>query len=203
MTEIGLKRTKALYADSRNLKPVVKSSDTTTIACIKHGSKYSAEYVNRLASMVKRWSPKHIDFVCFTEDTRGIEPKITTLPLPKVNSFGQEVSGYWNKLSLFRDKIDGVGSHILYLDLDVIITGDIEPLIFYDSEFALATNFYAPSFSSSVMRFKVGIRPDIWGDFNKIDAFKFPGDEDWISIKVPDADVFSRGVVLNLSLTCC
>ena len=105
----------------------------------------------------------------------------------------ENLAGWWNKLSLFRDDITDVGSHMLYFDLGVLITGSIDPLLFYDSDFAIIDNPYTPSFNSSIMRFKTGARPDIWTDFSEKIAKRLPGDQDWLAIKVPDADLWPEG----------
>ena len=190
MVEIGVKRSIAFLAGSVNTNIKKMSKVPATVVCVKYGSKYGPDYVNRLASMVRRWSSVELDFICFTEDARGLDTGIRILSLPKTNSLGQDVHGWWYKLALFQQKFKEIGSHMLYFDLDVVIPGMIDPLLFYDSDFAMASNFYAPSFSSSIMRFKNGARPDIWVDFSESDAKKLPGDEDWISLKVPDADIF-------------
>ena len=48
------------------------------VVCLKHGKKYGPEYVNALHNMVKRNPPLDYEFVCFTEDTQGIDRAITT-----------------------------------------------------------------------------------------------------------------------------
>ena len=114
----------------------------------------------------------------------------------------ENLAGWWNKLSLFRDDITDVGSHMLYFDLGVLITGSIDPLLFYDSDFAIIDNPYTPSFNSSIMRFKTGARPDIWTDFSEKIAKRLPGDQDWLAIKVPDADLWPEGMVRLISPSC-
>ena len=65
----------------------------------------------------------------------------------------------------------------------MVITGSIDPLLFYDSDFAIIDNPYTPSFNSSIMRFKTGARPDIWTDFSEKIAKRLPGDQDWLGSK--------------------
>ena len=190
MVDLCIDRVNALLAGIDKTAGRVTSTEAATIVCVKHGTKYGAIYVNRLASMVRRWSSVEVDFFCLTDDPSGLEDGIQTLQLPSKNILGQKVSGWWQKLSLFREKIEELSSHILYFDLDVVITGSIDPLLFYDSDFAIVQNCYVPIFSSSVMRFKNGSRPDIWSDFSEINAEKYGGDEIWIASKVPHADTF-------------
>ena len=190
IVDLSLSRVNALLNGPINKAENVKSKEPANVVCVKHGKKYGANYVNRLASMVRRWSSVDVDFFCFTDDPSELDDGIRTLPLPGTNILGQNIKGWWHKLSMFREEIKELGSHILYFDVDIVITGSIDPLLFYDSDFALAQNCYVPIFSSSVMRFKNGSKPEIWSDFSEINAEKYGGDEIWIASKVPEADVF-------------
>ena len=173
MVEIGLRRSNAFLAGSVNTDIKIKANQPATVVCVKYGLKYGADYVNRLSSMVQRWSTIEPDFVCFTEDGNGLNSNVRVISLPEKNSLGHAVHGWWNKLALFQRKFEEIGSHMLYFDLDVVITGIIDPLLFYDSDFAIASNFYAPSFSSSIMRIKNGVRPDIWTDFSENETKRY------------------------------
>jgi len=53
------------------------------VVCMKWGTRYGPEFVNRLYSMVRRNTTWNIRFVCFTDDTNGINPEIECQPLPK------------------------------------------------------------------------------------------------------------------------
>src|SRR5512140_3011623 len=96
------------------------------VVCMKWGLKYGSEYVNRLWAMVKRHC--HLDhrFVCFTDDTQGINDCIDTMPLPASRLPNRPVSEAWRKLSLFQQNI-GISGVCLFLDLDVVITSSLEP----------------------------------------------------------------------------
>ena len=188
--DLSLSRANALLKGANEVTDIGRAAEPATVVCVKYGTKYGANYVNRLASMVRRQSSVDVDFFCLTDDPAGLEVGIRTLPLPRMNILGQDISGWWQKLAMFREKIDELGSHLLYFDVDVVITGSIDPLLFYDSDFAIARNCYVPIFSSSVMRFKNGSWPCIWSDFSKINAERYGGDEIWIASKVPGADVF-------------
>ena len=190
IVDLSLNRAKALLDTEISITKRKASKVAATVVCVKHGTKYGAEYVNRLASMVRRWCSVEVDFFCLTDDPVGLDAKVQTLKLPNKNILGQDISGWWQKLFMFREKIEEFGSHVLYFDLDVVITSSIDPLLYYDSDFAVAQNCYVPIFSSSVMRFKNGSRSEIWADFSEVNADKYGGDEIWIASKVPEADVF-------------
>ena len=61
------------------------SSATTPlkqIICIKWGTKYGADYVNKLYGMVSRNITPPFRFVCFTDNTDGILPEVECQDLP-------------------------------------------------------------------------------------------------------------------------
>src|ERR1700735_2583989 len=119
-----------------------------TFVTVKWGTKYAADYVNILHDMVRRNLPTNCDFsfICFTDDAAGILSGIETRSLP------QNLTGWWNKLYLFKQDFVEEGSLIFYLDLDTAITGDIGDIAAYDGEFSILRDFYQPSgLNSSLM----------------------------------------------------
>lgn len=88
------------------------------VVCIKWGDKYASSYVTKLASMVARHLPIAHEFICFTENpVEGVRcyPLLCDLPT------------WWSKVGLFQPGMfDG---DVLYLDLDVVITGSLMPLV--------------------------------------------------------------------------
>ena len=52
------------------------------VLCMKWGTKYGPEYVNRLYAMVRRHLGGDFDFVCLTDDDRGIRQEVRCLPIP-------------------------------------------------------------------------------------------------------------------------
>ena len=47
---------------------------TVNVLCIKWGSKYGPDYVNRLHNMVRRHLHRPFRFVCLCDDRAGIDP---------------------------------------------------------------------------------------------------------------------------------
>ena len=144
--------------------------------CIKQGT-YGPEYVNRLQSMVRRKSEINLRFVCFTDDPSGINDGIEVLPLPDGG-----FQGWWNKVSLFRDDLGDIGEKFLYFDLDVVLTGNIDQMLRYDSDFAIMDNDYVPGFNTSVFILKTGSRPDVRANFSQAIANEYGGDQDWVAV---------------------
>lgn len=153
------------------------------VLCLKHGTKYSADYVNKLYNMVKRNCTLDYDFVCLTEDARGLDSNIRTIPLPG------GLSGWWYKPYMFSRDLPIQGT-ILYLDLDVVIAGNIDKLFTYQPnhwctirDFTRAMRPKWEKYNSSVVRFKTGELHDVWEKFDrdKINIQKrLHGDQDWL-----------------------
>jgi hypothetical protein len=107
-----------------------------TCICLKYGTLYGAEYVNRLFAGLLRNSGGRAKLWCMTDDPVGIDPRVGILDLPK-EPFADRMEtallsapkqGRLKKISLFRPGLlpDHSGP-ILVLDLDIAITGDIAP----------------------------------------------------------------------------
>lgn len=107
------------------------------VVCIKWGTKYPAYYVNRLYAGVARHLDRPFVFHCFTDDAAGIRPEVVTHPLPTEPFEADLVAamqragrkGAWRKISLFRPGLGGMTGRMLGFDLDVVITGDLTPLV--------------------------------------------------------------------------
>jgi len=107
------------------------------IICIKWGTLFGPEYVNRLYSGVRRNIDAPVRFFCMTEQADGIHPDVDILPLP-VEPFAEPMNaalavanrqGAMRKVSLFRPGlVPDLDGPVLGFDLDVVITGDLTPI---------------------------------------------------------------------------
>lgn len=185
LAEIGHRRVAALTAPK---KPIPPQGPANTIVCVKAGTKYGPDYVNRLAAMVRRNSTRNLRIVCFTDDARGLAGDVEAQPLPAVG-----LTGWWNKVALFRETLSGVSGRVLYLDLDVVITGSLDPLLDHPGDPVVMDNDYVPGFNSSVMLFTVGARAEIWTGFSPETTKHIQGDQDWVALAAPDAELWPDG----------
>ena len=62
----------------------IPTTEMVNVLCMKWGTKYPADYVNTLYSMVARNLSREFRFVCLTEDATGLDPKIEAFPLPQI-----------------------------------------------------------------------------------------------------------------------
>lgn len=178
-----------------------------TVACVKWGRKYGPDYVSKLRSMVQRNLSAPHEFACFTDwpsDDFPCRPLLTDLP------------GWWAKIELFRPGL--FRGDVLYLDLDVVITGCIDGLVdLLDSD---RSKLWAlDDFGYPLTRPRRGIGPDmrrllggdgtvnssvmlwhgntaraVWDRWNPAKMDEVHGDQNWITQALwPEINLIPRG----------
>ena len=140
------------------------------VICMKWGNKYGAEYVNRLYAMLGRTITGDFELVCFTDSSVGIRDEVNLRPLPELDlPCGLPERG-WNKLAAMNKDLGGLQGPVLFLDLDVVITGNIDPLFTRAGRFLIIrdTKFRRKRVgNSSVFRFTIGEFADVLDHFVK------------------------------------
>lgn len=145
------------------------------VICMKWGTLYGPDYVNILHRMVKRNLTRPHRFVCFTDDATGLEAGIETFPLPPANvPHKPETAEWrkkspWRKVSLFAPKLGDLEGPALFLDLDIIVTGSLDPFFEHPGELCMIENWTTPGIgvgNSSVFRFTVGAHSQVFEKYN-------------------------------------
>ena len=150
-------------------------------ACVCYGEKYSTEYVQKLYNMVQRNTTLEHNFFIFTDN---IEMEIDGHV--NIRTFPETLNGWWNKMQLFRpDTLEG---DTLYMDLDVVITGNIDCFFNYEPEADfIGMNDFNPDtkiFNSSVFKFKPeAMKSKLWQPFtdDRTKWLRYSGDQNVIS----------------------
>lgn len=154
------------------------------LICLKHGAKYSSDYVNKLYNMVKRNSTVAFNFACITENSSGLNDKIKVIPIPA----NFNLSGWWYKTWIFSNELPLSGS-ILYFDLDVVVINSIDDLWNYQNgQFCIIRDFNRKNvnnwnkFNSSIFKLEKGSHTYVWENFLKEKDIvkRMHGDQDWI-----------------------
>lgn len=192
-----------------------------TVAAVCWGQKFPEEYVYNLKSMVERNTTVEHNFVVFSDrewdgiDTRILKP-------------GYE--GWWNKLQMFDTSHKLGTDRIVYLDLDTVLTGNIDWLMNYNGRFmgiedVGAVNAHQPhlkgKLQSAVMSWDYYLNHSIWTDFltNK-PMNQFRGDGEYLEaainpmnrdllqnvypnkLKSYKYDVYNEGLKPDTSIVC-
>lgn len=130
------------------------------VFCVRMGTFYGPEYVERLRNMVLRHSKGwDVSFWCITDQTDTPEGWHTVKPM------GPHSERWWAKMELFNTELRGDRQSV-YFDLDTVIVGDLGPLFSLKLDFGICANFtravqpdYPCAYGSCVMTLGPG-----WGD---------------------------------------
>lgn len=166
------------------------------VACVwvEGNVPYSVEYVQRLRAMVARHLTRPHVFYCLTDRGGKLRhlPDVHVVDVPRPE---KRVPGWWSKVECFRP--DRFSGRVLYLDLDVLVTADLAPIVDYLAPFALipdAGHFTPPGFRQVVKRFNSSVM--VWDarhcdrlhdDFTDHVPQRLWGDQDWIGEQMPTA----------------
>lgn len=131
------------------------------VVCMKWGTLYGPEYVNKLYAMVKRNITGPFRFVCLTDDAKGINSEVEIKDCPSIDIDKPHNNRGWRKVTLWNSSIFLEKGDWLYLDLDVVVTDSIDAFFEYAPEksFIVMQNWTQPGKNignTSVYRFRLG-----------------------------------------------
>ncbi|PTU32779.1 glycosyl transferase [Stenotrophobium rhamnosiphilum] len=144
---------------------------TKQIICVKWGTMYGPEYVNRLYAMVRRHTTGPIRLICLTDNHEGLRPEVESFDLPELGcEHPQRTHGKWKKVVLWGRELHGLTGTALFVDLDSVIVDSLDPYFSYGSpdDVLLARNWAKPFQrlgQTSVFRFPIGKNPHILDNF--------------------------------------
>jgi hypothetical protein len=169
------------------------------------GYAYQDYYIRRLANSVHRNLTRPHKFICFTDRSRHL-PGIIQHEIRDKDLI--EIKGCFARLRLFDpyylEEI-GIerGEKIVNLDLDLVVTGPLDPLFDGDAEFTILQGINSTNpcpYNGSAWMFRAGTRPDVWDDFSlltyaarKVPFHSFPDDQGWFWHKFPKAAAWGPG----------
>jgi len=93
-SEVGTDFQKPKPIDCKSYKD--SESSSLHVVCVKYGTLYGADYVNKLYRGVKAFLTIPHDFICFTDNPTGLEAEIKVIEID--NKFG----GWWSKANIFN-----------------------------------------------------------------------------------------------------
>ena len=142
-----------------------------TVICMKWGTRYGADFVNRLNTAIQRNTKRPTQLVCLTDDTSGIDNAVRCEAIPDINLPDDLIVTPWRKLVLWQDGLVGLSGDVLFLDLDLVITGNLDELFDYEpGRFCVIENWTQLNQSignTSCFRWRVGTHTHI---FDKLET---------------------------------
>lgn len=167
------------------------------------GTKYSPDYVTKLAAGARRHLKQPHRFLCITERERDISfaAGIERHAIKDPELIGR---GCFVRLRLFEPEWQakrGVDDRLVCIDLDTVITGPIDPLFDRPEPFVILQGANAKNpcpFNGSLMMLRAGAHSDVWSTFSMTAAIEaphheFPDDQGWLWDKIPDAAGWKAG----------
>lgn len=154
-----------------------KIQEPVNIITIKWGKLYGAEYPNKIFKMLSKNLSVPFRVFCFTDDAKGIDKNIIVKPFTKFEKLNakkadKEIPGRWFKEAALCDNNlckELKGQRVLFLDLDIVITDNIDCFFDFDEKddsFVIINDWTKPSWEkgdkgknrgqASAYSFKVG-----------------------------------------------
>lgn len=159
-------------------------------ACVIHGDVYEWQYVEKLHAMLQRNFTPEVRLHVYTERKRPVPASMVKHELAEWPDINGHRRGWWYKMQLF-DPRHWTGK-LFYLDLDVVITGnldwvfDLDPNFFWSiRDFRYLWRPHWQGLNSSLMYFDVERFSFLWQHFDQQDfkllLAKYPGDQDFLT----------------------
>lgn len=169
-----------------------------TVVCVLNEQKnapYSVEWVEKLRNMVAINLEQPYYFICMSNISIELDG-VSCIPLR------YELPGWWAKMEIFRE---APKSRVLYLDLDVLVYRNLQPIVDFPADFAIGPSYGRPDihhkkrvrnvrrgYNSSVMIFDRGsLTEAVWDKFNENPERwmrLYRGDQDFLQEFFPDLD---------------
>jgi len=156
------------------------------IICLKFGTKYGSEYVNKLYKGILRNTTKNFLFTCFTDNPLGIDNRVYTQPIPF------NTGDWYSKIGLYNKTLYNQNNRILYFDLDTVITGDLNEILKYEGDFIILRDFYRKEgFGSGLQMWRPPAVHHMWKNYTRGNKCR-GGDQGWPEIQYPHADIWQE-----------
>ena len=158
-----------------------------TVACVWVNGHvpFTADYVVKLYSMVRRHLSRPFRFVCLTDRGYELPESIQTIPI----HLPYRMKGWWSKIELFNAAHHWKG-RVLYLDLDTLIVSALDDVVDFPAPFALAPHtgtfngrdglLVVKRFNSSVMVWDAGTQDYLYHKWTPQVTRRLWGDQDYI-----------------------
>lgn len=164
-------------------------------ACVFHSNGYEWNYVEHLHQNLQRNISRPLRFHVFTEESRQVPHGMIKHNLYEWDGISGPKKSWWYKMQMFNDQ--HIQSPVLYLDLDVMITGNLDWIWDLDTNYFWTIRdfkyLWRPNhrgLNSSLMFWDTKNFSHIWRDFSKREISQvvreFRGDQDYLTSILKD-----------------
>lgn len=179
------------YNSKKDPNIIIKNNRALSIALVlKSGGIYDYNYVNKIASSIKRNTTIEYEIVCLTDNPYGINPSLVDRIVPLKHNYPK----WWSKIELFRADIFGKNK-VFFFDLDTVIVNNIDNILQNECDFCGLRDFYQMvTMGSGLMSWfperAIHIYDNFVNDSHSImNNYKF-GDQEWIQFQKPNVKYF-------------
>lgn len=166
---------------------------------------FLADHVNVLRAMIKRWYAAPFRFICITDNPSGLDKTIEAIAMPVrfdqlTSPQGVRFPSCYARLWNFSREAAGVlGERIFQVDIDVVITADLAPLIdrFQSFDFVGWSDkrFQRNKIAGGAYLLRTGSMAHVWEEFDPIAspaaalaAGHLGSDQAWMSHRIGETD---------------
>lgn len=140
-----------------------------TVVCMNWGTRYGPDFVNRMWRAVQRNTARPTRLVCLTDDPTGVDPAVQCQTIPDIDLPPDLINTPWRKLTLWASPLHDLSGDVLFLDLDLVITGSLDAMFdFEPGRYCVIENWTQMGQgigNTSAFRFPVGKFSHIYNDF--------------------------------------
>lgn len=169
-----------------------------TICCWLWGWKYSKADVDRLRIGLERHLKQPHRFVCISDHPIDSYPYVQ---IPKQDLPLLQAPGCFARLRLFDPKFQdeiGATDKIVNIDLDVVVTGELDYLFETNATFKILSGANAANpcpYNGSIFMLRKGAHQDVIDKFStdvakEIPFMEFPDDQAWFHHMMPNAETW-------------
>jgi hypothetical protein len=134
-----------------------------TITCWRWGRLFSAAYVNRLRAAFERHLRLPHEVVCVTDDPAGIDSRVRIVPIPTTYAHTPRCRRRMQVYS--RDFASQLGDRLLLVDLDLVVVGDLTPLLDRPEPLVCWKVGYANVYAGAWVLMDAGVLDPMWRAF--------------------------------------
>lgn len=135
------------------------------VVCWSWGGKFAPIYVNRLRSMLARNLQLPHKLFCISDTAAGIDRDVSIIPMPR--EFADTPRCRRRMWQWAKERRDDFGPRMLAIDLDVVIVGDITPLVDRPEPIVCWRVGYANVYSGSFLLADTGALDGAWRAFER------------------------------------
>jgi hypothetical protein len=127
------------------------------IVCFKWGDKFGPEYVNNLYRSIQKHVTVPHRFICYTDNAADV--------ICETRPFLLDLPVWWYIIGL-TDPAHGHNDKLVYMDLDTVITGNIDHIVTLDEPFATISDFGWPQgLQTAYIMWNRAVRDNVWAYF--------------------------------------